>query len=497
MSRDQNLSLVHGNAVDNDIDINLVDVIRNIWRQRGLVVAFIIIFSLLGLIFHVAKATFSTPHRIDYPVSLTFLNSKSEYPNGAPFGLRDIISPTVVQDVIEQMGLSISVDKVIRALHVRSSNSLLDITEANLTGIISNQKTAADIRASAEASLKAMREQTASSVTISLDLEQIGLTQREGEAILRNIMDSWARVSIEKGLADADISRPTLPFVVNERLTLIDLFDNAAGYYASLNSAAVALSTLPGSSSLVVQGFTLDDVRRELKMLNESEISPLREFAYSKSAELAAEDSAIQVRLFSRQRLLNLEHQRLTKLIESYDSVLSLLNQTSVKDSTNVNSSRQNGVGAQMDQSFLDSMLDLGSKLGSVEIRQHLFESRTKATEQLLDLEKEIAILTTTGDVRQKINAKEILSASIKDIEKGLNSVRDQLDRLIITYRSQTLQSNGRLYVADAAPVVRGGYVLNSKIILHVFLAMILGGMIGVIVALARSAMLNNRVKQR
>lgn len=494
MNQDRVLSAVPSTP-SRDGEIDFADLFRSIWRQRGLVLAFVLLFSLLSLIFHFAKASFSTPERIDYPVSLTFLDINGRYPNGAPFGLRDLISPMVIQDVIERMELKVSADKLIRAFDVRSSNSLLDITENKLTAIISAQKTAADIRQAAEKELQMMREQTASSITLSIDLAKASITTREGEAVLRNVMDAWARLSIEKGLTNADINRPAMPFVINEKLTLIDLYDNAANYYASLNAAASALSKMPGSNSLVVQGFTLDDIRRELKMLNDTEISPLREFAYSKSGELAQQDSAIHVRLFSRQRLLNLEYERLVKLIASYDSVLSLLNQTSVNDTSSTGVTRQNNVGAQMDQSFLDSMLDLGSKLGSVEIRQQLFERRTNATEELLLLEKEIAILTNsrTDKNEKEMDAKPILQASIQDIEKGLNTLRIQLDQLIVTYRNQTLQSNGRMYVADAMPVVSGSYMVSAKALLHLVLAMILGGMVGIVVALVLSSMRGSR----
>src|SRR5690606_454184 len=103
------------------------------------------------------------------------------------------------------------------------------------------------------------------------------------------------------------------------------------------------------------------------------DVSPLREFAYSNSSRLAEQDAAIQVRLFSRQRLLNLEYSRLTNLIASYDSALAQLSQNTVREVTQGGQAAQMG-GAQFDQSFLDSLLELGNKLGGVEMRQQLFE---------------------------------------------------------------------------------------------------------------------------
>lgn len=492
MNNQQNVSTAYNSPADDEID--LTDLFRNIWKQRGLVAGFVLLFALSVMIFHLAKASFSTPSRIDYPISLTFLDAEGKYPNGATFGIRDVISPSIVQNVIQTSKLPISTDTLVSALSVRASNSLLDITEEKLVTIFTNPKTPQDVRLIADEELKQMREKTVSSITVSLDLDKSGLSAQEGTNVLRNILDAWARMSIERGLTNADISRPAMPFEVHEKLTLIDLYDNAANYFNSLDAAATALKELPGSNSLVINGFTLDDVRRGLKMLNDTDISPLREFAYSKSGELAAVDAAIQVRLYSRQRLLNLEHERLTKMVASYDSVLALLNQSANNESANNGAGRPgSSMGAQMDQSFLDSMLDLGNKLGSVEIRQELFERRTNAVEELLSLEKEIAILTNTSSQKHDgdIDARQVLQASISHIAENLNNLRERLDQLIVVYRDQTLQSNGRMFVADASPVVRGGYTLNTKMALHLVLSMVLGGMVGVLVALIRSAMIN------
>ena len=41
-----------------------------------------------------------------------------------------------------------------------------------------------------------------------------------------------------------------------------------------------------------------------------------------------------------------------------------------------------------MDQTFLNSLLELGNKLSNVEVREELFNKRIKTVEQLLDLKK-------------------------------------------------------------------------------------------------------------
>src|SRR5690606_28555928 len=143
---------------------------------------------------------------------------------------------------------------------------------------------------------------------------------------------------------------------------------------------------------------------------------------YSNSSRLAEQDAAIQVRLFSRQRLLNLEYSRLTNLIASYDRALTQLSQSTVREVTQGGGQSAQMGGAQFDQSFLDSLLELGNKLGGVEMRQELFERRTNAIEDRLTLEKELAILRGSDDkAYAKLDPDTILREAMTGISSELN----------------------------------------------------------------------------
>lgn len=490
---DQNAS--QSPLVGAEDEINLTDLFRNIWRQRGLVIGITAIMAIMVLVFHFAKASFALPARVDYSVSLTFLK-EGRYPNGTEFSPRDIISPSVLKAVVAADKIDIGSDFLADALSVSYSNSLLAMTEDKLSATLTNAKTPEEMRTAANAALKDMQAQTRSYITVSLDLKKAGLTSQEGRVLVADILEIWAKLTIDRGMTNVDIDRPLTAFVVGESTNLIDTYDNAANYLRSLTNAVRTLSALPGSASLVVDGRTLEDVRRELVALDDTDISPLRSFAYTSSAGLSSKNAAIKVRLYSRQRLMGLEHDRLTKLIASYDKALAQLTQSSVSDQLKSGRSEMMG-GAQFDQSFLNSLLDLGSKLGGVQMRDELFKRRTKAVEDLLSLEKEIAILNGTSDKAfNGLDADAILRASVSGITDNLNTLQNQLNDFVGAYREQTLQSGGRLFVADAAPVVRGGNVqLSTKIGLHLALGIILGGMLGVMVALIRAAMISSRRK--
>lgn len=489
-------TVAQSSVVGAEAEINLTDLFRNIWRQRGLVIGVTALMVLAVLSFHFAKASFSLPRQVDYAVSLTFLGADGKYPNGTIFSPDDVLSNALIRRVAEELALPVSADDLSKSVTVRYSNTMLEAGERKLTDLLTNAKTPQDIRAAAENTLNEIRTKSRGFITVSLNLDQSGLSAVKGELFLIRLLETWAQSAIDRGLTNVDIERPLTPFVAPETLNLIDLYDTASTYLSSLNKAAASLSRLPGAASMIVEGRTLEDVRRELKALDDTDVSPLREFAYSNSSRLAEQDAAIQVRLFSRQRLLNLEYSRLTNLIASYDRALAQLNQSSVRELTQGGQAAQMG-GAQFDQSFLDSLLELGNKLGGVEMRQELFERRTKAIGDRLNLEKELAILRGSDNkAYAKLNPDIILRDAMVGISSELNRLQQQLDAFVVAYREQTLKSGGRLYVADAAPQIRGGTVqLGSRIGLHAALAIVLGGMLGMMLALIRASMLLSRQK--
>ena len=482
-------------VVGPDDEINLTDLFRNIWRQRGLVIGVALFMGLAVMAYHFSKASFSLPQQVEYPIALTFL-SDGKYPNGTVFSPRDIVAPAVINALDEQGKIAVSADTLVNSLNVSYSNSLYLASEDKLNALLANAKTPQEMRAAADTALTELHDKSHGFLTLSLNLQTAGLTVAQGKETLAAVADTWAQLSIERGLTNVDIDRPLVAFSAAESMNLIDVYDGATSYLEALRTAVDKLSRMPGSGSMVVDGRTLDDVRRQLLLLEGSDIGPLREFAYSNSSELAAKDPAIMVRLFSRQRLLRLEHERLSKLVTSYDTALNQLARSSTQELNKTAGSNESS-GAQFDQSFLNSLLALGNKLGGVEMRQDLFKRRTAATEELLELEKEIAILTGSDDKTYgNLDSQSILRAALSGIESSLNTVQQQLDHFIGAYRQQTLQSGGQLFVADAAPVVRGGnFQVGRKIGLHLALGIILGGMLGVMLALIRAAMLSPRIK--
>lgn len=474
-------------------EIDLVELMRTIWRQRGLVVGCALLTLLAVLVFHLGKASFSTPERVDYSISLSFLSDEGHYPNGSPFSPRDLVASRVL-DAVANKHSELSAADLAKAVRADYSNLLLDKSEARLGGYLADAKAPEDVRIAARTVLEDLRAQTRSAVTLKLDRSQVKLSAAQAQALLIDWVDVWAEQAISRGLMNVDISRPFAAFVLDGNDNLIDAFEGAAKYTDSLSGSIKQLEEMPGSQSLVVAGNTLSDIKRELDVLRTTDIDPLRSFAYSESAMLASTSPAVSIRLSARKRLLELEQTRLVSLIKSYDSSLTQLSQAERLDSPvrQTNETASPAIGSQMDQSFLGSLLELGSKLSNVEFREELFKKRTQAVEALLELEKEISVLTGSLERYQDVDAIGMLTYGLESIVPKINALQKQLGDFIEAYRQQSLQSVARVYAADSSPqIIGGGLVLAKKAGLTVALGLVLGLMLGVMAALVRAAMVN------
>lgn len=497
---EKNLATTHDHDHERD-EIDLLDLIKNIWSQRGLIIGIMLIAVLGVLSFHFAKASFSTAQSIDYPISISFIKENSySYPSGVAFSPRDLITNDVLQNTLVELGLELGVDKLGEAIDVKSSNSILKQAELKLSALLENAKTPDDIRLQAEENLHSLRELGRGYVTLTINLSDLNITPQQGSLLLETAVNEWAQLSIDRGLMNTDISRPLIPFAIKDGSNLIDNYDQAASYLRSLNTAVDELAELSGSGSLVVNNMSIEDLRRRLSALGDRDIGPLRGFAYSNSDTLSNSDLAIQVRLFARQRLLDLEHVRLVKLIGSYDLAVeqlgSNIKQQQYPGASEGSSQGSNqGSSAQFDKSFLDSLIQLGTKLSAVDTRKLLFDRRMEAVDQLLSLEKEISILKGASEDKViSINPVDILQGALVKIKDDLNEVQINVGQFVDAIREITLNSNSQVYIANSAPQVRGGLMqVAPRFAMFVVLSAILGLFLGVFVALIRSALLKSK----
>lgn len=472
-----------------DDEIDLLELMRSLWQQRGLILGVALFCALAVLVFHLSKATFAVAQKVEQPISLVFLNAQGKYPNGTVFSPRDIISSRVINAVASEHG--IASDVLGRAISIEYSNSLLKEGEEKLAKLLDNAKQPEDIRLATKEALAKLRAETRSAVTISLDLTKAKVPAEEGKQLILEVLNVWSQQVIRRGFMNADIGYPAQAYKLSESSNIIDSFEDLSQYADSLEKSIKALSSLAGAQSLLVKGQSLSDLERELRTLVSADINPLRSFAYSNSAAISAQNDYMLIRVQSRKRLLELEHARLVKLADSYTQALNQLLQSD--DAKPTSSGQSQNIGnAQFDQSFFNSLLDLGNKLSNVEIREQLYKKRIETIEKKLNLEKEIDILGGADRGNSDYSAPDIvkmLTETLRGIAQEIGVIQHQLGGFIVAYREQTLSSGSNLYIADAAPQVRGnGIQISKKAGLTLALGLVLGLMLGVMAALIRAA---------
>jgi len=480
------------NTAHSSDEINLSELVLNLWRQRGLIVGVTLAILLVALIFHAYKATFSVPTKVNYGVSLTFAE-KGTYPNGSIFSPNDLVANQVVKNTLEKLAIKKPVEVIKSALSVNYSNSLLQQGEKKLAGILAGTKNPTDVTLATENALNNLRNRSKGFLTVSLDLQQAGLGVEPGRNLVVELVENWANTSIEKGLTTTDISRPFDEFKVKSNSSLIDSFEDATSYLKGLKSASSQLASYDGVNTIIVNGKTLEDMRRSLASTENTDLTPLRAYAYANSVLLGNDNPAIKIRLDSRERLLKSEHRRLTQQLVVHNKILDdLTKQTLNKDTIGKTSMRMSE--ASMDESFLNSMIDLGSTLSNVELRKMLITEILRINDELLNIEKEISILLGTNGTDSDAQPYEILDDAINLITQDLNLYTQQLNDFLKAYSIQIMQNTGRLYISDTGTSVSGGGIqLSKQIALHSALALVFGGMVGIFVALLRSAFISNR----
>ena len=477
-------------------EIDLTALVANLWRQRGLIVGFMVASVAAIIAYQAARGLFSAQQQVDYPIALTFLQSQqARYPSGNAFSPNDLKAPIILKAVLAQYSLGVPIDTFAKAINVSYSNSLLAEAQQKLEDMLADgNQQPEDVRDDTLKVLDDLKQDSQRYITIHLDIEPLGLTVAQSVKIVQSLVEQWVRTSFEQGLFDADIGRPVHPLQIASATNLIDSYDLAENYSASIAKAVRQLAAIPGVESLTIKNKSLSDLQREVSVLQQADINPLRAYAYSNASLLAKANPAAQVRLMSRKRLLELEQQRLTKLIASYDQALEQMSVSYAQ--ADVQRPYDAGQGnLQLDQSVINSLLQMGSELGGVDNRNKLFELRTQTEQQLYQLEKEMAILTgvTDDSAPASLDAIKILQQALPGIEQRLSALQQDLTAFVVAYRERTIQSGTDVYSAQSAPMVSGAYHSSLKRALtYSVLAAVLGMMLGVFIALIRLAIRPN-----
>lgn len=486
-------------------EIDLVGVIKSLLKQKGLIFIITVLFALVVLAFQASKLAFYAPKQISYSVAIEFISADNRnYPNQTPFSASDLIAPVNLRAVTEELGMSNKMSEILFALSVKSGNQLINSTElAFLEQTKKKKGQPKELLEATNQALSDLKQLSATYVTLSLDLEKVEISVRESKQLLENLVSNWAKSAIDKGLIDPNISYPHVSFQLNEKGNIIDNYDYLITYAGTLRKAFKVFEKYSGVRSIQVDGHSLNDLQRKLKQLINKEIQIMRSYSYSQSNLVKDDEHLIEANIFAQNHMLGLKKSELEKKIASYNELINSLNSTGKDDPSQVSGAREVSslsLQPQFEKGVLNELLDLGSKVSTIDLKKDLIERRLEASEELFAVEKEIAIVMGAGeksDLAPLANRQKVINLLPNLLKRNadkVNEIQAMFVRMIDEYSNMKLQKGIALYSPLGSPRVidRFGIPLKKTMIM-LFIGVFLGLVVGLMVALIRTLFQKNR----
>ena len=476
-----------------DDEIDLFELVHSLWRQKGLIAGCVIatVFSVGA--FHLSALSIPTPAVLETEILFTFPGAeKGNYPDGTPFLTKDLTSNEVLLRTIQSTGIAVDPTKVAQSLFITPGSSLIQSAEDDLRGIRQNTKTPAEILTEVENRLADTRSLANKSARLRLDLDHAELSGENGSRFISHLLENWAeRSERDYGVSTAKVSLPLQAFDWDRGVDIAVNIDALSQQLSTITTSIAGMRRLPGIETTTDGTRTIVDLETRAQLLRDR-VDPLRSFLYHYYAVLAQDSTTIRIQRDSRIRTLELAIQEKTRLIDSYTSALSSLAGLNVRSMEQSQASLQDGPG--VDGSFLNEMLKLGEQLGDQEMKQELQRKRLGLIEEISGLRQQLELIRgvedlqlTTAEVEQYIEEQFPVAIA------GVNQLRDDAEALLKVVSERSLNSRQNLYqILKPAELADNGYQ-PQKVSLQLALAVVLGGMLGCLVALIRSAAFKRR----
>jgi len=472
-----------------DDEIDLFELGHSLWRQRGLIAGTTVATTLMVAVVHLGLFSLPGSHSIDQDVLFTFNGAEQgRYPDGSPFLQADILSNEVITNAIERVGLPQSSDQIAEAILIVPGNDMTAAIQSSLSALRENTKTPAETLQALDEAFIDLRAASQKSATIKLDMTAAEVSAIEGERLVDAILQSWAeRSERDYGVTRAQVSLPLQPFEWDRNVDIALNIDALSRRLGLLETSIRQMKSIPGIETSTDGRSSIVDLVAEAELLRNSKIDPFRSFIYQYYAVMADNSIPTRIQRNGRIRTLELEIQDNQRLLQSYNETLDRIGRTPTIPTERVQGSLNSGPG--VDGTFLNEMLKLGEELGDQELKRELQRKRLELVERISGLEQELALIE--GVEALEFSAEEIdefIELQFPQVVLGVNDLRERAFELLNTVSERNLMNRKNLYqkLGPARPS-QAGY-LPSKLNLQIALAVVLGGMIGCLIALIRAA---------
>lgn len=485
-----------------DDEIDLRDLFLRIWATRVKVLSAVLLVSALYACF-VAVQYLTRDKTTSYSqvFTLTFDGlANSEYPDGSPFSITDLVANSVIQAVYQnQPALQNVMSRTALASAItveRYSPDYFLIVE-RYERMSREGMTAQQLAALQQEMQAALHASGALKLSLTMPEPMNNAIPRQA---LNAIATEWAKQAIEeKGVLQLNTPIYSARIFDEQRFEQLDylvgielLLENVGKVQENI----AALKELPGSTGVVDDetGYTLEDLEKALEDVANYDlrqlIDPVKRLGIAKDPEL--------VKLFYQSRLvdLELEKQQHTRSAQIARQVLAEYSGNTNFANAQGNAAQQNALVPQLGDGFLDRLLEVSRQGDDLGYQQKLTDQILAFENSALAVEQQIAeINLTLAALEDQSNSQTVLAQYAQSVSERmpqlLQILRDYtgvVARLHSKISEDSIGSVGGLIQAESASfaIVQQAVVSRNTILMFValnFIAVILsvlGGLIAV-----------------
>ena len=485
-----------------DDEIDLRDLVLPLFQHKWLIIAIALACTMLGSIYHLGRYTFTYPEEYRLPIAFVFSGAtEGEFPNGNKFSANDVIASQILRRVYDgnsDLASTVSYADFVEAVSIRYGFSAIDFLENYVSNLADSDRkvTVEQFNERVEQYMQVLGQKNRNTATITLDNSRLRLSQNVISRVLKSIASTWSAFSIDqRGVLDKFSTFSASPIPADTNSQDIFLVVNILDDIAKTTTDQLALFALePGASSFTLpdDGYSYQDLQTELDLLIKYQLNLMKNLITNEIIRSDIRDNTLRGEyVAARLKQLKSRENELTRIItvyeESIDQFDKLVNSPAATDSS---ISRGTTIySPQYNENFVNTMLDLGSKLADPEFRKQLIQTKIEISTDLEEIRTEIALFDSEGDSGGDGYSElaQDLTKELKNIKSQLERIRSDAARLIQAYNQNANSNSAELYqsLGDVEKVV-GYKLINSAIYKILAGAFVLGLFLGVVVVFIR-----------
>lgn len=459
----------HLESIKANDEISLSELISKLskWVQRNYRGLRLITLSLLTLVlFSTAAFALRSPPMMTYSMilSLAFPQAeKDRYPNQTPFGITDIVTRSVLEEVWKQNDLvkqSISLNDLIKSVSIVQHADNAQFIRTKYQAMLARKGLSQTDISVLERDYKAELESASKKeVLISLTVPfSSPLSGRLAKKVLSDIPRVWSHQAINKlGVTSIpNMESDNLNENNFKRYTPFQMVDYFYKSTDNLEKSIFAIESFPGGKTLrdPQTGSTVEDLKKRLIEIVRYWILDFDNFVQVsfRPSEIERLSAEIQFKelIVRKNEFLSQATVYRNSLID-YDA----LKQQKENFGAGINDQRNGQTNAlQLQGDTLQRLMNLGSQNKDAEFRQELTLKRVDAEINATRMEMEISRLSRRINAlnlstRQNTPSAEQVNIYAQDIMKQMQAVSTSIKRIQQVQMNKFMADDGLLYIGS------------------------------------------------